>query len=202
MKIKICGLTCLEDIDMVNVLLPDYIGFVFAESNRKVTRAKAESLKRRLCFSIKAVGVFVNHPIEEIIDLCERQIVDLIQLHGDEDISYFTKLKDKVTVPIIKAVRVQTEKDCLTAKELPYDYLLFDSAAAGHYGGTGKNFNWTLIPPDCPPFFLAGGLTPETIPNTAVFHPYCVDISSGVETNLVKDPLKVKRAIAAARSVE
>ena len=110
-KVKICGLSRQEDIEMVNLAGPDYIGFVFAESRRKVNRQIADELKRLLKPDIKAVGVFVNEEPEQIINLCCNKTIDLIQLHGDETDDYIKKLKVAVSVPIIKALRVSKENN-------------------------------------------------------------------------------------------
>ena len=103
-KIKICGLSRIEDIDAVNLALPDYVGFVFAESRRKVNFVQAKRLKNMLDKRILAVGVFVNADMNNIIDLCKAQIIDLIQLHGDEDNIYIEELKKLVSCSVIKAV--------------------------------------------------------------------------------------------------
>ena len=107
-KIKICGLTRMEDIKAVNEILPDYIGFVFAESRRRVDRDTAQKLKNALDQNIKAIGIFVNADQSVIIDLCKTHIIDIVQLHGDEDSAYIETLKKAISNPIIKAIRVQS----------------------------------------------------------------------------------------------
>ena len=184
-KVKICGLSRLEDIDIVNSALPDYIGFVFAPSRRRIDEITANTLKQRLDPRIKAVGVFVNQDIETIANLHNLGIIDLIQLHGDEDMNYITKLKKSCRCHIIKAVGI---KDTLPLYPGNADYLLFDTLSK-HRGGTGKTFDWRLLNDfSGPPFFLAGGLITrnvlEAVKNIA---PYCVDVSSGVEANGTKD---------------
>lgn len=199
MKIKICGLTRPQDIDAVNEAMPDYIGFVFAESRRKVTFSLAAEMKSRLNGAVKAVGVFVNADTDEIAGLCSQGVVDLVQLHGDEDSDYILTLKKKVKCPIIKAVRVQNPRQLLRAQALPCDYLLLDTYRKEQYGGTGAAFDYALIPAMRKPFFLAGGLNAENIKQAAAVRPYCLDISSGVETDGVKDAVKIKEIIRIIR---
>ena len=107
-KIKICGLSREEDIIAVNETMPDYIGFVFAESKRRISREKALELKKLLNPNIKAVGVFVNAPITEVANCCADNTIDLIQLHGDESDEYMAQLKSITDKPIIRAVRVRS----------------------------------------------------------------------------------------------
>ncbi len=199
-KIKLCGLTRLQDIDIVNEVLPDYIGFVFAESRRKVCVEQAFNMKKCLNSSIKAVGVFVNAPSEDILSLCQNGIIDLVQLHGDEDAGYIEELKRNVSQPIIKAVRVQSPEIVLKAELLPCDYLLLDAYQKNAYGGTGTSFDYTLIPALQKPFFLAGGLNAGNIKKAALLNPYCLDISSGVETDGNKDAAKIREIIGIIRS--
>ncbi|MBK5253928.1 MAG: phosphoribosylanthranilate isomerase [Peptostreptococcaceae bacterium] len=195
-QIKICGLTRIEDIDAVNRWLPNYIGFVFAKSRRQVTPNMAHYLKGRLDLRIKAVGVFINEPILSIVKLIEDGIIDIVQLHGDENEDYIKKLKQKTTCPIIKAVRVQTTEQILQAEQLSCDMLLLDSYKEGQYGGSGKNFDCSLIPHLQKPFLLAGGLKIENIEQMALkCKPFGVDISSGVETDGKKDENKIRQII-------
>ena len=157
LKVKICGLQRAEDMEAVNALRPDFVGFVFAESKRKVTEQTAMELKEKLHPQIKAAGVFVNEQPEKIIRLCERKIIDLIQLHGDEDESDIRRMKNGTDTPVIKAVRVRSREQILKAQELPCEYLLLDTYQPGMYGGSGKQFDWNLIPKMEKPYFLAGG---------------------------------------------
>lgn len=194
-KLKICGLTRIQDIDIVNATMPDFIGFVFAESKRKVSFEQAFEMKKRLNSGIKAVGVFVNAGLEEIVRLCSEGVIDLVQLHGDEDASYITALKERIECPVIKAVRVQNPEQILNTELLPCDYLLLDTYQKDAYGGTGVSFDYALIPKLHKPYFLAGGLNAGNIEKAATLHPYCLDISSGVETDGIKDPSKIKDII-------
>lgn len=197
-KIKICGLTRKEDIDAVNFALPDYIGFVFAKSRRQVDEHKAMALKSHLNPAIKAVGVFVNEDIEKIIRLCKSQIIDVIQLHGDENKEYINTLKSSVPNQIIKAIRIKDHQDLKT--DYPCDFLLFDAFHPGQYGGTGKTFDWSIISNVKKPYFLAGGISLENILKVIEqYNPYCIDVSSGVETNGYKDPQKILDIVSLAR---
>ena len=138
-KIKICGLKRLEDIEIVNKYKPDFIGFVFAESPRKVNHDLAEQLKDNLNSDIKAVGVFVDNPKEEIIELFNRGIIDIAQLHGSEDEEYIQSLKDKTNnkLKIINAIEIKDETDISQYDKSQADYLLFDSGK-----GSGKTFTF------------------------------------------------------------
>lgn len=207
-KIKICGLTREEDILMANQYHPDYVGFVFAESKRKITDEKATALKKLLDPQCKVVGVFVNESIEHIIELCHAGTIDLIQLHGNETIDDMKELKKKLDNPIIKAIRVCHTKQIIEATKLPVNYLLFDTYVKDSYGGSGKTFNRNIIkeayqqiePAKRKPFFVAGGLKPENVLETIqICKPDGVDISSGVETEGRKDRIKIAQFIQSVR---
>lgn len=202
-KIKICGLKRFEDIEIVNEYKPDYIGFVFAGKKRFVTPKTAYELKSRLLHEIKAVGVFVNAEPEFILKLVSDGIIDMIQLHGDENAEYICRLREKTDIPIIKAVRVRNVEDIYNCERLPCEYMLFDTYTADSYGGSGLTFDWSIIPKLNKPFFLAGGLTSDNIADAIKIkpNPYCLDISSGVETNGLKDKLKIEKVIKNIRSV-
>jgi phosphoribosylanthranilate isomerase len=200
-KIKICGLSRLADIDMVNEVLPDYIGFVFAKSKRQVGEIEAGGLKARLNTDIKAVGVFVNEDVNRIARLCNTGTIDIVQLHGEEEESYILKLRGLIINPIIKAVRVRYEEDINTASELPCDYLLLDAYKEDQYGGSGEAFDWTVIKKIRKPFFLAGGIHPGNVLQAiSTVHPYCIDVSSGVESNGFKDGVKIIDIVTKLRS--
>ena len=202
-KLKICGLTRLEDIEAVNRFLPDYIGFVFADSRRRVTPEQALVLKERLDHRIKAVGVFVNAPVSFIAELWRAGIIDLVQLHGDEDEAYINTLKGKITCPIIKAVRVQSSGQILEAQKLPCDMLLLDSYQEGSQGGSGIAFDRTLIPCLKKEFFLAGGLAKHNVVQAIQeCGPFGLDISSGVESEGKKDPVKIQELITRIREIK
>jgi len=198
-KIKICGISRLQDIQAVNAVLPDYIGFVFAESKRKVSPTQAAEMRGFLDKRILVAGVFVNAPPGDIIRLCRDGIINLVQLHGDEDSDYITELKNKINVPVIKAVRVQSTEQLLEAQSLPCDYLLLDTYQKDRYGGSGRSFDWSLIPKLSKPFFLAGGLNTGNIKAAAACCPYCLDVSSGAETGGFKDPNKITEIVKIIR---
>lgn len=200
-KIKICGLSRECDIDFVNIAKPDFIGFVFAEkSKRKVDFETALKLKNQLDKNIRSVGVFVNNDIDFVLSLVNNGIIDLIQLHGDEDENYILSLKEKTSAKIIRAVRVKTTEDILKADKLPVDYLLLDTYTKGEYGGSGKTFGWNMIPKISKPYFLAGGLNAENIKSALKVGAYCLDVSSGAETDGKKDKDKIIKIVNTVRS--
>lgn len=198
MKIKICGLFRLEDIDYVNEALPDYIGFVFAKSRRQVTAEQAEELRKKLDAGIQTVGVFVNAPMEDAVSLLKNGVIDIAQLHGSEDEAYMMRLKSETHSQIIKAIRVERAEDILDAQNSPADFLLLDHGA----GGTGEAFDWKLIRECRKPYFLAGGIHAGNI-NQAMQTgtPFAIDLSSGVETDGVKDKDKILEIIRRVRNV-
>lgn len=201
-RIKICGLTREKDIDSVNRYLPDYAGFVMADSRRRISLEQAELFKQKLDRRIKTVGVFVNESLPVVIDLCTRGIIDVVQLHGDESEAYIKQLQQSVTCPVIKAVRVRDAEQITAADTSPADMLLLDTHTTGQYGGSGQTFNWAIIPSITKPFFLAGGLNAGNILSAVTScHPYGVDISSGVETDGIKDEAKIRDIITLIRAL-
>ena len=203
-KIKICGLTRTEDIEMVNEFLPDYIGFVFAKSRRQVSAEQAKELKNKLRPAIKAVGVFVNEKPENIAEIANQGIIDLIQIHGDEDAAYCAQLRKLTQAPIIKVVRVQVEDDLAGIEEFDCDYYLFDTLSNQQYGGTGKAFDHSILynKEIKKPFFVAGGLNQDNVAAVIeVIKPFGVDTSGGVETDGIKDANKIKEFIKQGRIV-
>ncbi len=200
-KIKICGLRREEDVDYVNACRPDYAGFVFAESKRKVTKEQAKHLRSQLEQGIVPVGVFVNETIDTIVELVEEGVIEVIQLHGDETESYIEALRWRVgNVKIIKAVRVASKEDVTDCETTIADYLLFDSRTLEGYGGTGKQFDWKLIAQIQKPFFLAGGIHTENVEEAIkMTRPFAVDVSSSVETNGYKDRDKIIEIVEKVR---
>ena len=198
-KIKLCGLSRMADIEIVNELKPEYIGFVFApQSRRYVTPQTAAELKQLLSPEIQAVGVFVNESPKKIAKLLHRGVIDITQLHGDEDEGYIRQLKQYTDKPIIKAFRVETEKDIADAERCVADYILLDSGA-----GTGTVFDWRLLMNIRRPYFLAGGLSPDNVGKAVTtLHPFAVDVSSGIETGGTKDKEKMEAFIATVRKEE
>jgi phosphoribosylanthranilate isomerase len=192
-KIKICGLKRKEDIEYVNLAKPDYAGFVFAGVKRKIDFKTAARLRSLLNKNIESVGVFVNEPIENISAFCKDKIIDIIQLHGDEDGQYIDALRRKVGNEIIKAVKIQ--QGIMSEDISKADFILFDSDA-----GCGKTFDWNLIQGYDKPFFLAGGLNKDNMEKALkTLNPYCVDLSSGVETDGVKDFGKISEIVKIVR---
>lgn len=195
-KIKLCGLTRPCDIEYVNGLLPEYIGFVFApKSKRYISSEDAEQLRIKLDSRITPVGVFVDEEIRVVSDLVRRKIIDVVQLHGNENEEYITALRKAAPCPIIKAFRIESNADIITANNSSADYVLLDSG-----GGTGTVFDHSLIQGITRPYFLAGGLTPENVV-TAVkqLAPFAVDASSSLETDGFKDINKMTAFVKAVR---
>lgn len=197
MKIKLCGLTRPCDIEAVNELQPDYIGFVFAKKSRRyVSPEKAEELKAMLAPGIQAVGVFVNEEPEQIAALFEAGTIDVAQLHGQESETEIRRLRELTDHPLIQAFRIDTEQDVERANASTADYVLLDSGA----GGTGTVFDWDLLQAIRRPYFLAGGLDTENLGTVkAKLNPYGIDVSSGIENDGYKDKEKMTAFVAAAR---
>jgi len=196
-KVKICGLSRPEDIDAVNRALPDYIGFVFCESRRRVDETTAAGLRERLDDRIRAVGVFVNEDIGFIAGLSRRGVIDLAQLHGDEDEAYIRRLREACGCRVIKTVGVSSALPPLPNGP---DYLLFDTASPQR-GGAGRVFDWSVLQDYRGlPYFLAGGLTVERVAGAVrTLAPFCVDVSSGVETDGKKDGGKIDAFVSLVR---
>ena len=198
-RIKFCGLTAPADMEAVNELHPDYIGFVFWKNSRRYVDPKtATGLKAMLHADILTVGVFVDEEQAVVADLLNSKVIDIAQLHGHEDGAYIASLRKLSPAPIIQAFKICRPSDLERAMASKADYILFDSGA-----GTGKAFDWSLLNSFDRPFFLAGGLDLENI-NKAIhhFHPFALDVSSGIETNGKKDKEKMAAFIAAVRKEE
>lgn len=196
-KIKICGLSKMCHIDYVNEARPEYIGFVFAKSKRQVNLKTAWTLRQALNRDITAVGVFVNEPLENIVNIVRNQIIQVVQLHGNEDEAFIKNLKSMITVPVIKAVKVEKALKIENAEECSADFLLMDSGA----GGTGQCFDWDLIKKVSKPFFLAGGINVTNV-NRGInnLNPYGVDVSSGVEVDEEKNREKILEFVRRVRN--
>ena len=204
-KLKICGMRRSEDIEMANRHKPDYIGFVFAKSPRKVSYEQAKELSGLLSDEIVPVGVFVNEHMKLIVDLFKDGIIEMAQLHGDEDEKYIRNLKDKSIeetgkqIPVINAIEIKDGADyndeLLKWRDSASDYFILDSGK-----GSGKTFDWSLIDIESEFFknsiFLAGGLNSENLALAiGEFNPFAVDLSSSVETDGFKDEEKIKDII-------
>ena len=199
-RIKLCGLTRLCDIEWANDLQPDYIGFVFArKSKRCVSPETAKVLQERLNPDIVAVGVFVNEAPEAVAALLNDGIIDVAQLHGGEDEDYIKTLRKLTDMPLIQAFRVGGPADLERAYRSSADHVLLDNGA----GGTGMAFDWSVLKDFDMPFFLAGGLGPDTVARAIkAVHPFAVDVSSGIETDGVKDYKKMTAFVNAVRHEE
>ena len=202
MRIKICGLFREEDVEYINEAGVDYAGFVFAESRRRVSGGLAERLRGRLGAGVVPVGVFVDAAPEEIAALYRGGVIDMAQLHGAEDGGYIARLKEKSAeggglepIPVIKTV-MGADMGRANASAEGADYCLVDSGA-----GSGRAFDWGLIEPGAfsMPWFLAGGITVGNVGRAAGLNPFAVDVSSGAETDGVKDRDKILRLATAAR---
>lgn len=195
-KIKFCGLKRKADIEAANALKPDYIGFVFAKDSRRyISQENAAVLKSQLSSEISAVGVFVNERPEYIASLLDDGLIDLAQLHGDEDEAYIDRLKGLTGKPLIKAFRISSASEAVKASASSADMILLDSGT-----GSGRTFNWQLIKEIRRPYFLAGGLDPVNAGDAVrLLDPWAVDVSSGIETDGLKDIEKMAAFAAAAR---
>lgn len=192
--IKTCGMTRLEDIAAVNEAHPDMCGFIinFPKSTRSVSAEQQIELAARLDPTICSVGVFVNAPINQIVALAHIGSIQAIQLHGNEDEDYIAHLREKCTLPIIKAFQIKNANDLAKAETSSADMVLLDSGQ-----GSGKSFDWSLLKTFARPYLLAGGLYPQTIPEALNnLNPWGVDLSSGLETNGLKDREKIQCATA------
>ena len=216
MRIKICGLSREQDIDYVNEGRPDYAGFVFAQSKRQVTPGTAERLRSRLADGIVPIGVFVDAKIDEIAALYSSGVISIAQLHGGEDDDYIIKLKEKNSgLPLIKVckfISIKRKKKSAEKEDAKQDfaysaysgiinnknsdYVLIDSGA-----GSGKTFNWDLLKKLKieKPWFLAGGINLDNIGKALALNPFAVDISSGAETDGIKNREKILQLINIAR---
>ncbi len=204
-KVKICGLRSLADIEKVNRYLPDYIGFVFADSRRFVTDEQALEMSRALDRRIQAVGVFVDEPLGHVAGLCDRGVINAMQLHGGESEAYIRELKQNTGTTVIKAVRVQRADQISRMISQEADYMLFDTYKKGAPGGTGERFPLEIVKESFvrKPYFLAGGLdcgnVEEVIRQMECF---AVDVSTGVETDGVKDEEKIRKFVECVRNVK
>lgn len=194
-KIKICGLSRKCDIDYVNELMPDYIGFVFAKSRRQIDRRKAEKLREMLNENIQTVGVFVNEDINKVAYMANNSIIDIIQLHGSEDETYVKSLRYKTDAKIIKAFKINSYEDIKMANESDAEYILLDNGN----GGTGESFDWGYVDNIGRPYFLAGGINESNLGAALRLQPYAIDLSSGIETDGFKDYNKIKNVIRTVR---
>ncbi|MCR2822605.1 phosphoribosylanthranilate isomerase [Lederbergia panacisoli] len=202
MKVKICGIMSEEAALSASDSGADFLGFVFAESKRKVSPEKAASIIQQLPEHVKTVGVFVNESYENIVRIAETANLDIIQLHGDETQDFCKRLP----YPVIKAFSIKEQDNLNELANYDCDYFLVDSPGEKYRGGSGIPFDWSLlenlkIPRD--KIILAGGLDLENVKKAiSVVRPAVVDVSSGVETNGIKDVKKIQEFLAAAKLEE
>ncbi|MGN0612437.1 MAG: phosphoribosylanthranilate isomerase [Porcipelethomonas sp.] len=195
-KIKLCGLRRECDIEYVNELMPEYIGFIFSSAYRRyIPEQQALNLRKMLRSEITPVGVFVNEPQDYILNIIRKGIIGAVQLHGNEDNEYIEKLRKRTECQIIKAFCIRDISDIALAENSAADLVLLDSGT-----GSGKAFDHSLIKSISRPYFLAGGLTPENVRMTVnELHPYAVDASSSLETDGFKDRAKMAAFTDAVR---
>ena len=210
-KVKMCGISKVETIPAIVDAKPDYIGLVFAPSKRQVTVEQAKILVEELhkqyavrynSETIKIVGVFVNETIENLLKIAEEVKLDVIQLHGDEDEFFIQILKEQSNVEVWKAVQVRSAADAEKWIDSSADMLLFDAYHKDERGGTGEVFDWSSLDEFERPFMLAGGIDSTNVARAIrTVRPYGIDISSGIETNSVKDNEKMKAFTNIVRTI-
>lgn len=194
-KVKICGLQEPEHVRAAVEAGADAIGFVFAKSKRQVTVAQAQQLAQHIPRNVLTVGVFVDETVEVMQQIVKTVPLDVIQLHGQETNAVIQQL----SYPIIKAVGVRTAADVEALQAFESDYVLVDAPVAG----SGETFDWNLLTTRYPQLILAGGLSIDNIAEALTcVAPYMVDVSSGVETNGVKDTAKISAFITAVKNGE
>ncbi len=197
-KIKICGLKSEADITYVNEYKPDLIGFVFAEGRKRtIDDETASSLKAMLDPGIQAVGVFVDQPVEYVASLCDRGVIDAAQLHGNESEDYIKELKSLTDKPVIRAFVVREPEDIEKVSASSADMVLIDSGQ-----GSGKRLDLSVLKDVGREYFLAGGLDPDSVAEIMADPPeglMGLDVSSGVETDGVKDREKIRAFIECVR---
>ena len=200
-KVKMCGISKVETIPAVVEAKPDYMGLVFAPSKRQVTVEQAKMLVEALhkqckeqnnMVSIKTVGVFVNETLDNLVTIANEANLDVVQLHGDEDEAFIQSLKERTNVEVWKAVQIRRAADAEAWIDSSADMLLFDAYHKDERGGTGDVFDWSCLDTFERPFMLAGGIDSTNVARAIrTVRPYGIDISSGIETNGVKDDEKI-----------
>ena len=208
-KVKMCGISKVETIPAIVDAKPDYMGLVFAPSKRQVTVDQAKILVEELHRgyakkygsdtehdkngTIKTVGVFVNETVENLVTIANEANLDAVQLHGDEDEAFIQSLKERTNVEVWKAVQIRSAADVEAWIDSSADMLLFDAYHKDERGGTGEVFDWSSLDAFERPFMLAGGIDSTNVARAIrTVRPYGIDISSGIETNGVKDDEKIK----------
>ncbi len=196
-KIKLCGLMRPSDVEVANLLCPDYVGFVFFQNSRRyVSLERARTLKELLHPDILAVGVFVDEKPETVAALLSAGVIDLAQFHGSEDEAYIRRMRELTEKLLIKAFSVRSAADIERACESSADFVLLDAGD----GGTGTAFERELLAGMNRPYFLAGGLDASNVGEVVRrWQPYAVDVSSGIETDGLKDAEKMQAFVESVR---
>ena len=217
-KVKMCGISKVETIPAVVEAKPDYMGLVFAPSKRQVTVDQAKTLVEELHKQytkrynngaeqsnndeIKTVGVFVNETLDNLVSIATETNLDAVQLHGDEDEAFIQSLKGRTNVEIWKAVQIRSAADAEAWIDSSADMLLFDAYHKDERGGTGEVFDWSCLDVFERPFMLAGGIDSTNVARAIrTVRPYGIDISSGIETEGVKDDEKIKAFTNIVRTI-
>ena len=217
-KVKICGISKVETILAVVEAKPDYMGLVFAPSKRQVTVDQAKTLVEELhkgCAkkygsdtepdkndTIKTVGVFVNETVDNLVTIANEANLDAVQLHGDEDETFIQSLKERTNVEVWKAIQIRTAADTEKWIDSSADMLLFDAYHKDERGGTGEVFDWSSLDAFERPFMLAGGIDSTNVARAIrTVRPYGIDISSGIETNGMKDDKKITAFTKIVKSI-
>ena len=209
-KVKICGVKRQDDIKYINRYLPEYVGVVFANSRRQVSPENAKALIANLDKRVKAVGVFVNEPTERVLEIAHKCKLDVVQVHGDETPEYIYALKKQFDsyrkkVDVWKAVRVRNKDSVEQIKHYNADAFVLDAFVEGSYGGAGKTFDWEVAVEagKYGRIILAGGLNIKNVHDAIrSVEPTAVDVSTGVESDGMKDEDKIKRFICRVRNYE
>lgn len=217
-KVKMCGISKVETIPAVVEAKPDYMGLVFAPSKRQVTVDQAKILVEELHRgyakkygsdtehdkndTIKTVGVFVNETVDNLVTIANEANLDAVQLHGDEDETFIQSLKERTSVEVWKAIQIRTTADTEKWIDSSADMLLFDAYHKDERGGTGEVFDWSSLDAFERPFMLAGGIDSTNVARAIrTVRPYGIDISSGIETNGVKDDEKITAFTKIVKSI-
>ena len=217
-KVKMCGISKVETIPAVVEAKPDYMGLVFAPSKRQVTVEQAKILIEELHRgyakkygsdtehdkndTIKTVGVFVNETVDNLVTIANEANLDAVQLHGDEDEAFIQSLKERTNVEVWKAVQIRSAADVEKWIDSSADMLLFDAYHKDERGGTGEVFDWSSLDTFERPFMLAGGIDSTNVARAIrTVRPYGIDISSGIETNGVKDDEKITAFTKIVKSI-
>ena len=210
-KVKMCGISKVETIPAIVDAKPDYMGLVFAPSKRQVTVEQAKILIEELhkqCINhydikvVKTVGVFVNETLDNLVRIADTANLDAVQLHGDEDEAFIQSLKERTNVEVWKAIQIRTAADTEKWIDSSAEMLLFDAYHKDERGGTGEVFDWSSLDAFERPFMLAGGIDSTNVARAIrTVRPYGIDISSGIETNGMKDDKKITAFTKIVKSI-